>query len=133
MADPGVVATKLRQIEQYHGELTEKRRLSEERFRSDVTERRAVERMFEIEFDGDRSKRAVWVLAEHDVITEETAATLADAVGFRNILAHEYGSVDPDRVYEYLQEELDGMTFVTADRDLADIADERRLNALVPS
>jgi len=47
MADAGVVSTKLQQIERYHGELLEKQSLSRERFRSDVTERRAVERMSE--------------------------------------------------------------------------------------
>jgi uncharacterized protein YutE (UPF0331/DUF86 family) len=47
VADPEVVATKLRQIEQYHGELRSKQGLSEGTFLEDVTEQRAVERMFQ--------------------------------------------------------------------------------------
>lgn len=123
MADAAVVARKLRQIEQYHGELRSKQELSEETFLEDVTERRAVERMFEnaiqscvdlakhvasddFDFDGERSKAAVDVLAREEVLDAETANTLIDAVGFRNVLAHEYGTVKPERVYTYLQEEL---------------------------
>lgn len=123
MADSEVVATKLRQIEQYHGELRAKQALSKKSFLDDVTERRAVERMFqnviqacidlarhvattEFEYDGERSKEAVRVLVEHDVIDPTTAETLTDAVGFRNVLAHQYGTVDPEQVYTYLQTEL---------------------------
>jgi uncharacterized protein YutE (UPF0331/DUF86 family) len=47
VADAGVISTKLEQIERYHGELRTKQGLSRERFLSSVTERRAVERMFE--------------------------------------------------------------------------------------
>jgi uncharacterized protein YutE (UPF0331/DUF86 family) len=124
MADASVVATKLEQIERYHGELLEKRALSREQFLDDITERRAVERMFEnsiqastdlakhvaaadFGFDGDGSKAAIRILADNDVVSSTTATTLVDAVGFRNVLAHEYGTVDPDRVYEYLQNDLD--------------------------
>lgn len=120
MADPDVVATKLRQIEQYHGELREKQELSKETFLADVTERRAVERMFQnviqacidlsthiattdFERDGDRSRAAVRVLLSEGVIDDETAETLTDAVGFRNVLAHQYGTVRPEQVYTYLQ------------------------------
>jgi len=123
MADTAVVAKKLEQIERYYGELRSKQTLSKEQFLGDVTEKRAVERMFEnviqactdlakhiatedFGYSGDRSKEAVEVLATNDIITEETAETVAAAIGFRNILAHEYGDVDPEQVYEYLQNEL---------------------------
>ena len=123
MADGAVVAKKLEQIERYYGELRSKQTVSREQFLGDVTERRAVERMFEnviqactdlakhiatkdFDYTGDRSKEAVEILAANDVITEETAKTVAAAIGFRNILAHEYGSVDPNQVYEYLQNDL---------------------------
>jgi len=124
MVDRRVVATKLEQIEQYYGELAAKQQsLTREEFRGETTEQRAVERMFEnaiqacadlaqhlathnFDYEGDSSKGAIRVLQEQDVIDEETAQTLVSAVGFRNILAHEYGSVDPNRVYELLQTEL---------------------------
>jgi uncharacterized protein YutE (UPF0331/DUF86 family) len=119
VADPAVVATKLQQIEQHYGELREKQAVSRERFLADVTERRAVERMFEnaiqacidlakhvattaLGYEGDSSKESMEVLWEHNVISDETATTMTTAVGFRNVLAHEYGTVDPERVYTYL-------------------------------
>ncbi|WP_082222525.1 HepT-like ribonuclease domain-containing protein [Halorubrum halophilum] len=37
------------------------------------------------------------------VIGGETAGTLVAAIGFRNVLAHEYGHVNHDEVYESLQ------------------------------
>ena len=124
MADPAVVSTKLEQIEQYHGELRTKQAVSRESFLSDVTERRAVERMFEnviqacidlskhiatedFGHQGDAAREAVDVLGEHGVIDDETHSTLTDAVGFRNVLAHQYGEVDPEQVYDYLQNDIE--------------------------
>lgn len=125
MADRRVVAVKLEQIEQYHSELrTKQQSLSREEFLTETTEQRAVERMFEnaiqacadlaqhiatqdFAFDGEASKEAIRVLSREDVIDEETADTLVAAVGFRNVLAHEYGKVNSEKVYETLQTGLD--------------------------
>ena len=125
MADERVVSKKLEQIEQYHGELKEKQRsLSCEDLLGDTTEQRAVERMFEnaiqacsdlaqhvathdFDFDGDASKGAIRVLGREGVIDEETTNTLVAAIGFRNVLAHEYGKVDYAEVYETLQTGLE--------------------------
>lgn len=57
----------------------------------------------EFGFEGDASKEAIRVLGREDVIDEETTNTLVAAVGFRNVLAHEYGTVDAAEVYETLQ------------------------------
>lgn len=121
MVDERVVSVKLEQIEQYHGELAEKRdTLSRAEFLQNTTEQRAVERMFEnaiqacsdlaqhiaaqeFDFDGNTAKGAVRVLQREGVIDEETTTTLVAAVGFRNVLAHEYGRVDTAEVYETLQ------------------------------
>ena len=54
-------------------------------------------------FDGTTSKGAIRVLDREGVIDEETADTLVAAIGFRNVLAHEYGHVEYDEVYETLQ------------------------------
>lgn len=112
MGDERVVATKLEQIEQYHSELQAKQEsLSRKQLLSHTTEQRAVERMFEnviqacsdlaqhvathdFHFDGSGAKEAVRVLGREGVIDEETMRTLVSAIGFRNILAHEYGRVD---------------------------------------
>ena len=121
MADERVVSVKLEQIEQFHGELRDKREsLSRDEFLESTTEQRAVERMFEntiqacsdlanhiatedFDFNGSSSKEAIRVLSQEDVIDERTMTTLVAAVGFRNVLAHEYGHVDPGEVYETLQ------------------------------
>jgi uncharacterized protein YutE (UPF0331/DUF86 family) len=121
VVDERVVSIKLEQIEQYHGELTDKQEtLSREEFLQSTTEQRAVERMFEnaiqvcsdlaqhvatreFGYDGSTAKGAVRVLHREGVINEETMTTLVAAVGFRNVLAHEYGKVDAEKVYETLQ------------------------------
>ena len=125
MADERVVSVKLEQIEQYHGELADKRRtLSRTDLFENTTEQRAVERMFEnviqacsdlakhvaaadFGWEGHSSKEAIRVLEREGVIDEETGDTIVAAVGFRNVLAHEYGQVDYAEVYEILQTGLD--------------------------
>jgi uncharacterized protein YutE (UPF0331/DUF86 family) len=121
VVDERVVSIKLEQIEQYHGELREKQEtLSRSEFLQSTTEQRAVERMFEnaiqacsdlaqhvathdFSYEGNTAKEAVRVLYREDVIDEQTMTTLIAAIGFRNILAHEYGQVDTEEVYETLQ------------------------------
>lgn len=120
MVDERVVSVKLEQIEQYHGELTEKQDLSRSEFLGSTTEQRAVERMFEnaiqasadlaqhvathdFGYQGSTAKGAVRVLHREGVIDEQTMTTLVAAIGFRNVLAHEYGHIDAQEVYETLQ------------------------------
>jgi len=121
VVDERVVSIKLEQIEQYHGELTDKQEtLSRSEFLQSTTEQRAVERMFEnaiqassdlaqhvatheFSYDGNTAKEAVRVLFQEGVIDEGTMTTLVAAIGFRNVLAHEYGHVDAEQVYETLQ------------------------------
>lgn len=121
MVDERVISVKLKQIEQYHGELKRKQEtLSNREFLSSTTEQRAVERMFEnviqasgdlaqhiatreFGFNGTTSKGAIRVLSREGVIDEETANTLVAAIGFRNVLAHEYGHINNEEVYEILQ------------------------------
>ncbi len=125
VADERVVSVKLKQIEQYHGELKEKQEtLSRDDLLTNTTEKRAVERMFEnaiqacadlaqhitsqdFDFDGSTSKGAIRVLGNEGVIDEQTVNTLVAAVGFRNVLAHEYGHVDYGEIYETLQTGLE--------------------------
>lgn len=125
MVDERVVARTLERIEQYHGELSEKQEtLSRSEFLRSTTEQRAVERMFEnaiqacsdlaqhiatrtFGYEGSTAKEAVRVLHRQNVIDKETMATLVSAIGFRNVLAHEYGRVDSEEVYETLQTGLD--------------------------
>lgn len=57
-------------------------------------------------FEGRTSKGAIGVLDYEGVIDESTADTLVAAIGFRNVLAHEYGRIDYENVWEMLQREL---------------------------
>jgi uncharacterized protein YutE (UPF0331/DUF86 family) len=57
----------------------------------------------EFGFKGKTSRGAVRVLGQEDVIEKQTADTLVSAIGFRNVLAHEYGQINYDEVYETLQ------------------------------
>ena len=125
MVDERVVARKLEQIEQYHGELVAKRTaLSQTDYLESTTEQRAVERMFEnavqacadlarhvasraFEYEDNSAKGAVRVLGRANVLDEETTETLVTAIVFRNVLAHEYGHVDEEAVFETLQNGLD--------------------------
>ncbi|RDZ49982.1 DUF86 domain-containing protein [Haloferax sp. Atlit-4N] len=121
MADERVVSIKLEQIEQYYGELKDKQEtLSRQEFLQSTTEQRAVERMFEnaiqacsdlaqhvatrdFGYTGNTAKGAVRVLCREGIIDDKTMTTLVAAIGFRNVLAHEYGHVDAGEVYESLQ------------------------------
>jgi len=125
VADERVVSVKLEQIEQYHAELAEKQgTLSRREFLQSTTEQRAVERMFEnaiqacsdlgqhvatrdFGYEGSTAKGAVRLLHQEGVLDEKTTKTLVAAIGFRNVLAHEYGRVDAAKVYETLQTGLE--------------------------
>jgi uncharacterized protein YutE (UPF0331/DUF86 family) len=48
-------------------------------------------------------------LAEGGVLPVELARRLAAAAGFRNLVAHQYGVVDPARVYAMAATELDDL------------------------
>ncbi|MGH3097568.1 MAG: type VII toxin-antitoxin system HepT family RNase toxin [Streptosporangiales bacterium] len=51
-------------------------------------------------------------LAKHDVLDAQVAESMARAVGFRNVLVHEYADVDDDRVVAQLDhlDDLEGFT-----------------------
>lgn len=51
----------------------------------------------------DTNAEAMLLLARHDVLPGELAASMAQAVGFRNVLVHGYAAVDDRRVVAYLQ------------------------------
>jgi len=60
----------------------------------------------------DTNAAAFTVLAEHGVIDTQLAARLGQAVGFRNVLVHQYAVVDDQRVMAYLEELGDLRAFV---------------------
>lgn len=124
MVDEDVVVAKLRHVNEYTSDLREMRRgLSKAEYRSDVVTQRAVERTFENLIQacidlaqhvrsaenlspGGTSKEEIEALGNAGVLSAETQEKLEEAVGFRNVLAHQYASVDHELVYGVLQNDL---------------------------
>lgn len=48
-------------------------------------------------------------LGERDVVDIELAQRLAAATGLRNLIAHRYGAIDADRIYEVAATRLDDL------------------------
>ncbi|MBI3036409.1 DUF86 domain-containing protein [Candidatus Woesearchaeota archaeon] len=46
------------------------------------------------------------ILAENKIITDELCIKLKKAKGMRNIIVHEYGSIDAETVFEAITKEL---------------------------
>ena len=117
------IKDKIEEIEQYVDELDE---IIPEDFSEYVEDRKAkaaCERYFEkiieavvdlaflvIKASGlkipEDDKGAFEILANAKRISEELAAKLRDAKGMRNIIAHEYGSIDDELVFESIKNAL---------------------------
>ena len=123
MTDRTVAAEKLRLVDQYTEELREMRDVPRDEYLADVMRQRAVERSFmnaiqacidiaehvraaEALAPDDRSKEAVEALGDAGIVSAETETRLIEAVGFRNVLAHRYRSIDHDVVYDLLHEDV---------------------------
>lgn len=124
MVDADVVVTKLELINQYTNECREIRDVQRAEYLDDVIRQRAVERSLmnaiqscidlashvrsaESLGPAETSREEIEALVVADILTAETGTKLMDAVGFRNHLAHRYGDVDHDIVYDVLHEELE--------------------------
>ncbi|WP_128905725.1 type VII toxin-antitoxin system HepT family RNase toxin [Halorubrum amylolyticum] len=123
MVDETVVATKLEQAHEYTNDLAEMRGIPKEEYVSDVVLQRAVERtlmnLIQSCIDlaqhvraangissGGTAKEEIRALGELEIISRDTQQKIEEAVGFRNVLAHRYGEIDHDVVYEVLHEDL---------------------------
>lgn len=49
------------------------------------------------------------LLGKHKIIDEKLAQKLAKAVGFRNILIHEYAKINHQLIYHYYKKDLDDL------------------------
>ena len=123
MVDEDVVATKLERAHEYTNDLAEMRGIPKEEYVSDVVLQRAVERtlmnLIQSCIDlaqhvraangisaGGTAKDEIQALGELEIISRDTQQKIKEAAVFRNILAHQYGEVDHDVVYEVLHEDL---------------------------
>lgn len=123
MVDEEIVVDKLRHINEYTNDLKEMRGLSKNDYVDDIVMQRAVERTFmnliqscidlaqHIRASKDlapsgTAKQEIEALGDADVISSDTQEKMGEAVGFRNILAHRYGDVNHDVVYDVLHNDL---------------------------
>ena len=52
----------------------------------------------------------LYLLEENEYITTKTTEKMVRAVGFRNLLVHEYGKIDLERVYKIAYENIEDLT-----------------------
>lgn len=123
MVNEEVVVDKLRHVNQYTDDLREMRGMSKDEYLADMVTQRAVERTFmnliqscidlaqhvrstEDFAPSGTSKKEIEALGNADILSGETQEKIEEAVGFRNVLAHRYGNVDHDVVYDVLHDDL---------------------------
>jgi len=123
MVDESVVVDKLRYINQYTDDLKQMRGMSKGEYVEDMVTQRAVERTLmnliqacidlaqHIRSAKDLSptgtaKQEMQALGDADIISRETQEKMEEAIGFRNILAHRYGDIDHEVVYDVLHDDL---------------------------
>jgi uncharacterized protein YutE (UPF0331/DUF86 family) len=123
MVDEEIVTVKLRQINEYTNDLKEIRGFSREEYLEEMITQRAVERtlmnLVQACIDlaqhvratqelshGGTAKEEFEALGSADIISDTLQEKMKEAAGFRNVLAHRYGSVDHELVYDVLHNDL---------------------------
>jgi uncharacterized protein YutE (UPF0331/DUF86 family) len=123
MVDEDVIVDKLRYINRYTDDLKQMRGMSKEEYVEDMVTQRAVERTLmnlvqacidlaqhirsaEDLSPTETAKQEMQALGNADIISRETQEKMEEAIGFRNILAHRYGDIDHEVVYDVLHDDL---------------------------
>ena len=123
MVDDDVIVDKLRYINRYTDDLKQIRGMSKEEYVEDMVTQRAVERTLmnlvqacidlaqhirsaEDLSPTETAKQEMQPLENADIISRETQEKMEEAIGFRNILAHRYGDIDHEVVYDVLHDDL---------------------------
>jgi len=118
-----LVTTKLSKLREYQRFLKELRAVSLEDFTRDFKVRGAVERYLQVSIEcvvdvgneiisslqlqrPERYRDIPFILAESKIFPKAFAETIASMIGFRNLLVHDYASINVSLVYEFLQERL---------------------------
>lgn len=117
------IKDKIAEIEQYVDELEEIIPENFSKYVGDITAKAACERYFEKIIEAvvdlaflaikecglstpEEDKEAFDILAKAKLISEELADKLKSAKGMRNIIAHEYGSIDDELVFDSIKTAL---------------------------
>ena len=118
-----LIITKLSKLRQYKRFLKELQATSLEDFTSDFKVRGAVERYLQVSIEcivdigneiisslqlqrPERYRDIPFILFESKIIPKTFAETIASMIGFRNLLVHDYASINVNLVYEFLQTRL---------------------------
>ena len=117
------IKDKIDEIEKYAEELSKIIPLNFEQYKSEFKLKAACERYFERIIESvvdlafllikehrlkipEEDKQAFDILNEENIISGNLKERLQDAKGMRNILAHEYGRIDDEIVFESIKNEL---------------------------
>ncbi len=120
------IASKLEMLEEYIAILKGYQHHDVEDLMRDHTLRGAVERYIEVALEcmidigemiiskeklkrPDTYRDVFLLLGEHGILPDDFAKDLAPAAGFRNVLVHMYAKIDIDRLYYYLENNLEDM------------------------
>jgi len=123
MVDEDVIVDKLRYINRYTDDLKQMRGMSKEEYVEDMVTQRAVERTLmnlvqacidlaqhirsaEGLSPTGTAKQEMQALGNADILSRETQEKMEEAIGFRNILAHRYGDIDHEVVFDVLHNDL---------------------------
>jgi uncharacterized protein YutE (UPF0331/DUF86 family) len=118
------IASKLEMLEEYIAILKGYQHHDVEDLMGDHTLRGAVERYIEVALEcmidigemiiskeklkrPDTYRDVFLLLGEHGILPDNFAKDLAPAAGFRNVLVHMYAKIDIDRLYYYLENNLE--------------------------
>ncbi len=118
------IASKLEMLEEYVAILKGYQHHDVEDLMRDHTLRGAVERYIEVALEcmidigemiiskeklkrPDTYRDVFLLLGEHGILPDDFAKDLAPAAGFRNVLVHMYAKIDIDRLYYYLENNLE--------------------------
>ena len=118
------IASKLEMLEEYVAILKGYQHHDVEDLMRDHTLRGAVERYIEVALEcmidigemiiskeklkrPDTYRDVFLLLGEHGILPDDFAINLAPAAGFRNVLVHMYAKIDIDRLYYYLENNLE--------------------------
>lgn len=124
MVDRAIMQRKLATLSEYRAQLQEYAAITVEAYRADWKTQRIVERTLQmmIELCADISGHVIsdsgWstpetyaeifrVLGEHGVLTPEQTAVMIKMAKFRNIVVHQYETVDAEIVVLILSKHLD--------------------------
>ena len=118
-----LITTKLSKLRQYQKYLKELKTNTFEDFKSDFKIIGAAERYLQVSIEcmidigneiisslqlqrPERYRDIPYILAQSRIIPKTFAETMASMIGFRNLLVHDYASINLKLVYEFLKTKL---------------------------